>query len=315
MNRFCDIIPLCTAAILFIVLNACKPESKVVDALPQEEEEKAETVDVIPVDVPIDSLRNLVSSLKPEIDSNDEQLVALYEQTKPVFDILYKIVRSSTLDNTPQNNLNWYRVNRDLIESSGMSEKHVFSTINKIFEWYEGGDQPELNYAAYMRRVIAHYQELERLSTYLESNPSQLKEYETWSAIQAINMDIFIKDMYEYNHYSSLPMDISGAIVYYLNTVTSLFKKQNELLNGKAVQLPPAPAPAEDSEGLALPLEDERVTALIAEWEQERQAFSKTLPSKTQKAYDQITLLLKDAVRSIKVPEGWDESYDFGIDI
>lgn len=243
-------------------------------------------------DISFDSLRNLADTYTPAINQNDEQLFRLYEATQPVYDILGKIVKSSELVNSPNNNLNWYRVSNLLIQESGFPEDSVFNTIEEIISWYDGGNQQDLNHAAYMRQVMAHFHELKQFNDYLNLYPTQYREYELFSTIQSNLIDGYIEEMYATNHYSSLPMDVSAGIVNYLNSITSILKIQNALLREQGMHTASQPHPLRSDS-------DKRVSALLPEWKNERAEMSKLLSPTIIDDYDKITFLLENSLNSL----------------
>lgn len=274
--------PLNLTMCLLIFLTCCNRNNKESETSYLIEEE-------IVADIPPDSLKKIIYSSEPKIDEEDEQLVRLYEATGPVYDILYKIVLSSQIANTPNNNLNWYRIINDLISSSEIPKDSIYFTISEIINWYDGGTQSDINYAAYMRQVMMHYHELEQFNEYLELYPTQNREFELWTAIQSFMIDSYVKDMYGNNNYSSLPMDVSAGIVNYLTPITTILKMQNDLLKGKPVKIV-------SNSHERKPLENEKLMAQFSEWKKEREKFSKSLPSNIQGDYDKITLLLENSI-------------------
>lgn len=267
---------------LLIVLTCCNRNNK-------ESETSSFIEEEIVADIPPDSLKKIIYFSEPKIDGEDEQLVRLYEATGPVYDILYKIALSSQIANTPNNNLNWYRIINDLISSSEIPKDSIYFTISEIINWYDGGTQNDINYAAYMRQVMMHYHELEQFNEYLELYPTQNREFALWTAIQSFMIDSYVKDMYGNNHYSSLPMDVSAGIVNYLTPITTILKMQNDLLKGKSVKIV-------SNSHERKPLENEKLMAQFSEWKKEREKFSKSLPSNIQGDYDKITLLLENSI-------------------
>lgn len=269
--------------LLGLSLLACNPDNKTTETtLP---------IDVkdTPTEISFDSLRNFVDTYSPVINRNDEQHFNLYQATQPVYEVLGKIIKSSELVNSPNNNLTWYRVSNVLIAESGLPEDSVFNIIDEIINWYDGGNQQELNYAAYMRQVMAHYHELEQFNDYLNLCPTQYKEHELFSIIQSDIIETYIKDMYDSNHYSSLPMDVSAGIVNYLNSITSVLKAQNALLRGEPVHFP--------SQSHSLnSFSDNQGRSLLTEWKKERAEFSKSTHPKIKGDYDKITTLLENSI-------------------
>lgn len=240
-------------------------------------------------EISFDSLRNLVDVYSPEINRNEEQLFNLFQATQPVYEILIKIIKSSELVNSPNNNLTWYRVSKVLIAESGLTKDSVFNIIDEIISWYDGGNQQDLNYAAYMRQVMAHYHELDQFNDYLTLCPTQYREYELFSIIQSDIIDTYIKNMYDTNHYSSLPMDVSAGVVNYLNSITSVLKAQNALLRGEPVHFP--------SQSHSLnSFSDKQGLSLFPEWKRERAEFSKSTHPNIRGDYDKITSLLENSI-------------------
>lgn len=268
------------SVILSLLAICCKENEKQSGTSSTHEAEGA------PVDLPLDSLKGIIYGCVPQIDREDEQLVSLYKATRPVYDILYKIIKSSKLVNTPPNNLNWYRIIDGLISSSGLPYDSVMNTINEIIDWYDGGKQSDINHAAYIRQVMSHYHQLEQFNRYIQLCPDRYKEYEVWSTLQAGMIDQYIHDMYERNHYSSLPMDVSAGIVNHLDSVTAILKKQNDMLAGVSLDLSISPSNTWNSG-------DENTAGLLLEWQRQRKSLSERLPSNIQTEYDKITLSLE----------------------
>lgn len=279
-SRTLHILPFLLA---ILILPACNQDNKKQDATVEIDS------NVTPADVSIDSLRYLVDNYTPGIDRNDQDLVHLYEATQPVSEILGKMVQTSKLANSPNNNLNWFRVSKALIAGSDLPEDSVFNTMDGIISWYDGRDQRDMNYAAYMRQVIAHYRQLEEFNDYLDLFPDQYREYEIWSGIQSDLIDAYVEGMYENNHYSSLPMDISAGIVARLDRTTAILKMQNDLLRGMPVNVA---SEINDTQSL----EEEKSNPEIAEWEKEREKVSKSLPPDMQREYNKISLLLEKSI-------------------
>ena len=232
-------------------------------------------------------IRDIAEEFEPNLDEGEEDFMRMYKQCPDSYSALGKIIRSSGCTNTPKNNLQWYYVTNDIIAETGMPKDSRISEFREIISWYNGGNQSELNQAAYMEQVLAHYLELEQFAHFLDLFPEQDHEYELFSMLQAQIIDEYISEMYEKNHYSSLPMDISAGIVNHLKEITELLIAQNSLLSGEEITVP-------KSINQSLDFGDVDAENNYKGWLEERNKFSFSLPVEQQRKYNLITKALKN---------------------
>ena len=232
-----------------------------------------------------DYLRDIAEEFEMNAVSEEIGLNKICENLKEPYAILGKMTRASGCENTPANNLSWHYMVKEMINETGIHQDTIISGMRDIIGWYSGGTQIEMNNAAYMEQLLAQYQHLDAVATHLEEFPGHYNEYEAFSKLESAFLQKWIEEMYEDNHYSSLPMDVSAGIVSYLNKNSDILLQQYKLLtelksSGSKIKV--------HISGKLVQEENLEIEELLNNWKNLRKEISTLLSFNKQKLYQEI---------------------------